>query len=403
VDENGVFRLYDEETEAEVDPPPPVPAPANFLGFRYGISQNGRYIVFNDADKKLHLLDRATNTQIALPGIDVYTTDGPGGLTVSDAGLIAFDRNSNGPAVVYNSATGQFVDSGLAANNGHRQTRLSADGHFLGTTCNDDNCVDNLDSGADPYVQDLSTKLDTGFPNDSMFDEEHPCIDGDGSVFGIDKAAGLALPKDVFLFDRSVSPPQAIALPGMNDPLKDDTDCVLDASGEFVGFTNDTNSATPIFRVYNRTSGAFISLPTDKEFSSRSLFSAPYSPPPPGGGGPGGGQPTGDHTKPVASRFRMAHRRFRVRRRATSFKFALSEAANVRIVIRRLGKKVGTIRRPGLDTGAHKIFFNGKLRGHKLRRGQYAAVLIATDAAGNVSLPVLIEFRVLRPARHRRH
>ena len=34
VDENDVFRLYDEEPEAEVNPPPPVPSPANFLCFR---------------------------------------------------------------------------------------------------------------------------------------------------------------------------------------------------------------------------------------------------------------------------------------------------------------------------------------------------------------------------------
>ena len=162
VDETGTFRLYDEETEAEINPPPAVPA--NFLGFRYGMSFDGRYIVFNDnpAPRKLHLLDRATGTEIPLPGIDVYTN--PGALTVSNTGRIGFDDNGNGPALVYDSATGQFVDTGLAANNGHRQTRLSGDGLFLATTCNDSNCVDDLDMGADPYVQDLTTKLDTGFP-----------------------------------------------------------------------------------------------------------------------------------------------------------------------------------------------------------------------------------------------
>jgi hypothetical protein len=34
VDENGVFRLYDEEVEAEVNPPPPVPTFATINGFR---------------------------------------------------------------------------------------------------------------------------------------------------------------------------------------------------------------------------------------------------------------------------------------------------------------------------------------------------------------------------------
>ena len=78
----------------------------------------------NDAAKKLHLLDRATNAQVPLPGIDVYAN--PGSLSVSNTGRIAFDDNGNGPALVYESATGQFVETGLAAANGHRQTRLSS-------------------------------------------------------------------------------------------------------------------------------------------------------------------------------------------------------------------------------------------------------------------------------------
>jgi hypothetical protein len=398
VDENGVFRLYDEELNAEVDPPPAVPA--NFLGFRYAISLNGRYIVFNDTQKKLHLLDRATNTQIPLPGVDVYAANGPGGLTVSDTGRIAFDDNGNGPAVVYESATGQFVDTGLPANNGHRQTRLSGDGLFLGTTCNDTNCVNNLDIGADPYVQDLTTKLDTGFPNDAVVDEEHPCINGDGLLFGFDKAPGLLQPFDVYLFDRSVSPPQAVALPGMNDAAKDETNCVLDAAGDYVGLIYD-QAGTATFRVYSRASAAFLTLPPDKEFDSRSLFSAPYSPPPQGGGQPAA-PPSGDRTKPVASRLRMTHRRFRPGPRATSFRFALSEPAGVRVVIRRRGRYVGTVRRSGLGAGSNRIPWSGRLRGRKLRPGPYVGVLIATDPAGNLSLPLLTSFRVLRPEGDRR-
>jgi len=283
VDENGVFRLFDAEGAAEIDPPPAVPA--NFLGFRYGISLNGRYIVFNDAQKKLHLLDRATSTQVPLPGIDVYTN--PGGLTVSNTGRIGFDDNSNGPAVVYDSATGQFLDTGLGAANGHRQTRLSGDGLFLGTTCNDSNWIDDLEIGADPYAQNLGTKLDTGFPNDALFDEEHPCIDADGSLFGFDKRPGVALPYDIYVFDRSVSPPQAVSLPGMNDPLKDETNCVLDAAGDYIGLIYD-RSGTATFRVFDRGAAGFLALPADREFDSRSLFSAPYTPPQPSGVGGGG-------------------------------------------------------------------------------------------------------------------
>jgi hypothetical protein len=397
VDQDGVFRLYDEQTETEVSPPPPVPS--NFSGFKYGMSLNGRYIVFNDnpAPRKLHLLDRATNTQVQLPGIDVYNE--PGSLTVSDNGLIAFDDNGNGPAVVYSSAAKQFLDSGLAADNHHRQTRLSGDGRFLGTTCNEiapGDCIDDLNPGADPYVQDLGAKLDTGFPNDANRDEEHPCVNGDGSVFGIDKdrAAAMATPNDVFLFDRSVSPPQPIVDAAFaNTEMGDEVNCVLDSDAAYLGLFNNT---TAVFSVFVIADGVFLSLPPDAEFSERSLFSAPYPPPQPPGGGPTG--PAPDTTKPVLRKLGMTHRRFRVRRGATAFRFRLSEKATVKIVVKRRGKRIGTIRKRGLSKGAHRIRFNGRLKGRKLKPGRYLAVLTATDAAGNVSRARTIRFRVLRPA-----
>jgi hypothetical protein len=396
VDENGVFRLYDEETESEENPAPPVPAPANFLGFRYGMSMSGRYIVYNDnpAPRHLHLLDRATNTLVPLPGIDVYAN--PDNLTVSNNGSIAFDNQGNGPAVVYSSAARAFIDSGLAADNAHRQTRLSGDGHFLGTTCDSPTNCAAPTVGADAFVQDLTTKSDTAFPADATRDEEHACLDGDGSIFGIDKAASATDPKhDIFLFQRSGTP---VPLPsGVNTADVEDQYCVLDSSGRYLGFMN--NFLT--FMLYDRTEAGFVTLPAGKEFDRYSVLSDPYSPPqPPGGGVPPG--PTGDRTKPVITRFRMAHRRFRVRRRATSFKFRLSEPGRGRIVIRRRGKKVGEISRRGLDAGSNTIAFSGKIGRRKLRPGEYAAVLIVTDRAGNRSLPVLIEFRVLRP-KPRRH
>jgi len=394
VDETGTFHLYDEETESEVDPPPLVPAPANFLGFRYGMSMNGRYIVYNDdpAPRHLHLLDRATNTLVPLPGIDVYAN--PDNLTVSNNGLIAFDNQGNGPAVAYNSATGAFADTGLVADNANRQTRLSGDGHSLGTTCDSPTKCPAPTLGADPFVQNLTARSDTAFPVDATRDEEHACLDGDGSIFGIDKAASPPTDNkhDVFLFDRTQAPPAPIVLgAGANEADHEEQYCVLDSTGRYLGFVRDFLT----FMVYDRTEARFVMLPPDKEFDRYSVLSDPYPPPgPPGGGNPppGAGDP-----KPVVSRFRMAHRRFRVRRRATSFKFNLSEPSSVRIVIRRLGKKVGEIRRRGLKTGANTIGFSGRLGRRKLRPGQYAAVLIARDQAGNRSLPVLIEFRVLRP------
>ncbi|MDX6646588.1 MAG: hypothetical protein QOK40_2315 [Miltoncostaeaceae bacterium] len=397
-DGTGVLHLWDEQTEAEVEPPPVLVPNAD--AFRYGMSLDGRYIVFNDADNKLHLLDRATNAQIPLPGIDVYAN--PGGLTVSNTGLIAFDQNGNGPALVYNSATGAFVDVGFADNNGHRQTRLSGNGLFLGTTCNDSNCVDDLDMGADPYVQDLSARLDTGFPNDATADEEHACLDGDGSVFGFDKRRSAAKPKrDIFLLDRSVSPPQPIDIAPANDADMEEVRCVLDSSGEFVGLFNNTTAA---FGAFDIVLQKFLMLPPAHEFNEFSLFSEPYSPPPPPP--PLCCTPPQDVTNPEVKRFRMTHRRFRPGRGATKFRFRLSEAADVRIVVRRRrlhGHRMGTIKRDDLPAGANAITFSGRLRGHRLRPRRYVAILTATDAAGNVSLARSIRFTVLRAGGDRRH
>jgi hypothetical protein len=80
----------------------------------------------------------------------------------------------------------------------------------------------------------------------------------------------------------------------------------------------------------------------------------------------------------------------------------LSEPAAVRIVIRRVGRYVGQLRRGRLDAGAHTIAWTGRLRGRKARPGLYAAVVIATDLAGNLSLPVLKEFHLLLPEGDRR-
>lgn len=391
-DAAGTFRLWDEELNAEVTPL--VPVPANFIGFRSAVSMNGRYIVFNDdpQPRKLHLLDRATNTQLPLPGIDVYNN--PDGLTVSDTGLIGFDDNGNGPALVYSSATQTFVDTGLPASNGHRQTRLSGNGGFLATTCLT-NCVVDLGSDSNPYVQNLGTRLDTAFPDDDNRGEKHPCINGDGSRFGFDKQHPLGTDQpDIFLFDRSISPPQAIPLPGLNDAGEPEVNCVLDAAGEYLG-VYDNNAA---FRVYNVTTQSFLTLPAGNEFTARSTFSAPYPPPPPPpGGGTTNPPPPNDVTDPAVRRFRMTPRRFRPGRRAAAFRFVLSEPADVRIVVRRRrGKRAGAISRADLPAGANTISFSGRFRGRALRAGRYVALLTATDAAGNASALRTVRFRVLR-------
>ncbi len=395
IDENGEFRLYDEQTEAEVDPPPQVPV-ANPTTFRYGMSLDGRYIAFLDGAKKIHLLDRATNAERPLPGIDIHTN--PQNLTVSNTGLIAFDENVNGGAVVYDSAAKSFTETGLPDPNGHRQTRLSGDGRFLATTCMAQ-CEMDTGGNTEAFVQNLTTTTDTAFPFDNTRDEEHTCINGDGSFLGFDKARSTTnAKKDIFLFDRSESPPAALALSSaVNDAAEDEVYCVLDSSADHLGFMNDFVT----FQVFEQSTDKFLILPPDKEFDRFSLFSEPYTPPPPEPPPVCCGPPP-DVTKPVTGRFKMTRKRFRPRRGATRFRFRLSETADVRIVVKRRGRRVGTLRRGDRPAGTNAIAFSGRFRGRALKPGRYVAVLTATDAAGNRSRPRSIRFTVLRAAGDRR-
>jgi hypothetical protein len=267
--EGGTLKLYDAELGADVASPP-IEIPG--LVPRYSMSLDGRYVFWLDdaIPKRLHLHDRATGQEVPLPGIDVYMN--PGGLTVSNSGLVAFDDNGNGPALVYDPAAGDFVDTGLDAMNGHRQTRLSGNGRFLATTCVT-GCEVDLGGDASAYVQDLATRTDTGFPDDLTGaddeDEEHPCVNGDGSLVGVDITNPMQ--RDVFLYDRAAG--ALVPLPGLNDPAKEDTFCILDEAGDYVGYLFDNNE----FRVYERASASLLALPP-RPFSTSSTFTSPFSP-----------------------------------------------------------------------------------------------------------------------------
>ena len=337
VDQNGKLQLYDAETGKDVTNPPPIT-----LGFlRLGMSLDGRYVVFTDAAKKLHLLDRASDQEIQLPGISVYAN--PGNLTVSNTGLIGFDDNSNGPTVVYDSAAKMFVDTGLAANNGHRQPKLSGDGKFLATTCGPAaGCI--VDQGADSnqYVQNLVTKQDTGFPDGNAQDEEHPCTTNDGSLVGFDRQNPVQ--RDVFLYDRNVS--QFVSLPGLNDPVKEETHCILSPGGNYLGFLFDNAQ----IKVFERSTSSFLTLPSNREFDTSSTFSAPF--PPESAAKPAPAQGIVTDFSMVNKRFRVGSdstptiaRKGKIRRapKGTAFRYGVSAATTVKIAIalQRRGRKSG--------------------------------------------------------------
>lgn len=249
---SGAFSLYDAQTGNSLAAPA---LPIGGIVKRFATSQDGRYVVYDDGAGLIHLWDRGTLADVALPGIDVSSST-PDSLTVSDSGLIAFDDNGNGPVRVYSSALRRFVSTGLASTNNNRQSRLSGDGHYLATTCNS-NCKPPANSGSDAYVQDLTTRLNVPFPDNisgsDQRDEEHPCPNKDGSLVGLNITNPMQT--DIFMYDRTSQ--SVVPLPGINDPVNNDLDCVLDSTGGYIGFSSAAG-----FRLYQRSTSSFLPLPS---------------------------------------------------------------------------------------------------------------------------------------------
>src|SRR3712207_6081386 len=66
-DPGNMLRLYDAETGQDV-PAPAIQIPG--LIPRYSMSLDGRYVVWADAAKDIHLFDRASGSERPLPGIN---------------------------------------------------------------------------------------------------------------------------------------------------------------------------------------------------------------------------------------------------------------------------------------------------------------------------------------------
>jgi plastocyanin len=111
---------------------------------------------------------------------------------------------------------------------------------------------------------------------------------------------------------------------------------------------------------------------------------------------PSGTPPPADTTAPVVTNLRARGGRTckgrprRCRKRPTRVSFALSEAATVRIRLKRSrGRSPAPISREG-KVGANKL----RLSTRRVRRGRYTLTLRATDAAGNAATPQKTTFRV---------
>jgi hypothetical protein len=106
-----------------------------------------------------------------------------------------------------------------------------------------------------------------------------------------------------------------------------------------------------------------------------------------------------DATAPVITKLRLAPRPIR---HSSHFRYELSEAAKVKFTIKRKARgryrSVGEFTQFG-SVGANERRFRAKIRARRLRPGTFEARLRAVDAAGNLSAPKTIGFRVIRRAR----
>lgn len=377
--------FYDAELGHTV-PAPDITVPGPIR--RFAVSFNGRYVFWAEGNPlKLHLLDRSTGSELPLANIDLYAA--PAGLTVSDGGRLAFDNNSNDGAVVYDSATQSFVTTGLAADNHHRQTHLSADGRYLATTCQGNSdptqvkcAFDDADTDSDTYLQDLSTGQNVPLPPFATLpvqDEEHPCLDGSGSLVGADISE--AQQHDVFLVDPRAGGGQ-LGIGALNSN-GEDIKCVLDAAGAYVGREDLGGN----FSLFERATGSFITATST--ISPPVWFSAPY-PPAAGGGGPSGGGGSsgagGAVAKGSGATLGATHRVSFLTRTATlnrrgrfRFKFltdpggaggvSFSSAKAVRASARRRVLRLGTVRFRAPKTGRVTVTVHLRRRSaRKVRR-----------------------------------
>jgi hypothetical protein len=123
---------------------------------------------------------------------------------------------------------------------------------------------------------------------------------------------------------------------------------------------------------------------------------------------------TADRTAPVVSRARLSRRRFRVGRartplaarkvrRGTVLRFRSTEAGTAALTFAQAvrGRRGRTrMRRAGqltrtIGAGQARIAFSGRMGRRPMRTGRYRLTLRVRDAAGNLSQPVALRFKIV--------
>jgi hypothetical protein len=111
-----------------------------------------------------------------------------------------------------------------------------------------------------------------------------------------------------------------------------------------------------------------------------------------------------DRIRPVLTRLRVIPRAFRAARapsgrgpRGGRLGFTVSERSRVRVTLFRGGRRLGAMSTVTAARGRLSVRLTGRLHGRAVRPGRYRVVLVATDLAGNRSVPRRVGFTVRRP------
>jgi hypothetical protein len=134
-------------------------------------------------------------------------------------------------------------------------------------------------------------------------------------------------------------------------------------------------------------------------------------PPPPGPGDPGTPPPSRplpsaprDTTPPVLSGAKLSTTKVRAARKGATIarktgaklSFTLSEAAAVRVTVRKGRKGVGAATMIAAQAGKTTKKFSGRAGSKKLKPGRYTLQLSATDSGGNAGRTVRLGFKIVR-------
>jgi TolB protein len=347
--------------------------PANGHSFNADISADGRHVAFESSADNLSTIDDNAV-------FNVFVRD----LQTGSVRLVS-RRSAGGP------------DGGDGGNGNSRHPSLSADGRHVAFDSEADNLSDEDDNAViDVFVRDLELDTTTlgsrqsGAGAGGDGDSEDAALSPDARLLAFESEADNLSSedngnvRDVFVRDLQTG---AVALVSRQSAADggvggdgESGGAAFSADGRYLGFHSGADNLSAL-----DSDGVY-------DVFRRDLFG-------PGGlpGGPGGA-PGADSTRPKLSKLSLSRTRF-ARGHATRLRFKLSEAADVRIEIRRRQagryRKIGALTKKNRDAGRNSIRIAAGLRGQALKSGHFQFVVTATDDAGNRSLPKKPRFRIV--------